>query len=208
MLFGSSLQSHESTKTSAWQGKFVLPRGSYFQWVFLVMRWKTRCLWMLVWEHGELTRSTPVLWGINLVGSSQIEPSNGSFQICSPRTICSFLKGSGIMKFYTHTHTHTAISSGWNSIGVFFWVERGPVIFPQKKVGAFFGFMSLFWPLISTDGYIYGQHHKNMDGTSSFPVNLLGWMPHFETHTAYPYQHQKLWVGSEQDTHRSLLEVF
>lgn len=101
MLFRSSLQSHESTETSTWYEKIVLPHGCCFQWVFfLVMRWKNT----LMMDASFRTTSSSHL-EINLVGPSQIESSNGSLfrsAHIQSRTSCSFfLKGSESMKFYT-----------------------------------------------------------------------------------------------------------
>ena len=110
---------------------------------------------------------------INPVGSSQIESSSGSLSdllTSNLEQFVLFLKGSESMKFYIPLLVrHEKVDkTPTSSIGVFFLGENGPsdeICFTQIFLG-----------------YIYGQHHENIYETSSFPVNLLGVMHHFETH--------------------------
>lgn len=115
-----------------------------------------------------------------------------------------FLKGSESMKFYTHH-----ISSGMKKLikrhpaplVLFFLGENGPSHFQPKTSGWYIVWVGVSFvePLISTDyflrvfwvewnmfhpdfSWINGQHCENIYETSSFPVNLLGVMHHFETH--------------------------
>ena len=136
MLFRSSLQSHESTETSTWYEKIVLPHGCCFQWVFfLVMRWKNTLL-----MNASFGTTSSSHLEINLVGPSQIESSSGSLSDLLTSNLEQFVllfKGSESMKFYTHH-----ISSGWKSWEntnqlqwcFFFLGENGPSDFqPQNK---------------------------------------------------------------------------
>ena len=131
------------------------------------------------------------------------------FQICShpiSNSLFFFFKGSESMKFYTPllVRDEKVDKTPTSSIGVVFsgWKRNGPSDFHPKTSGWYIVWVGVSFvePLSSTDdflrvfwvdeicftriflGYIYGQHHENIYETSSFPVNLLGVMHHFERH--------------------------
>lgn len=132
------------------------------------MRWKNTLL-----MNASFGTTSSSHLEINPVGSSQIESSNGSLSdllTSNLEQLILFLRDPRAWNF-THTilvRDEKVDKTPTSSISVFFLGENGPsdeICFTQIFLG-----------------YIYGQHHENIYETSSFPVNLLGVMHHFEMH--------------------------